>query len=98
MLLLTDFVNSALVKFAARFMSKERNKSIKGLVKTGMFFEVATVFLMFLILWSLADLPATYVINRPMVTHLVWLASLTILGDVLFLTSGSIFVGLDQTD
>jgi len=97
MLLFTDFgVNSALVRFAARFRSEERNELIQDLIETGIGFEFVTGLLMFLVSLFLADILANSVVNRPSIVYLIQIASPAILGSALLTTSSSIFVGLDE--
>jgi len=97
LLMFTDFgANSALVRFTAKFKSQGRGRSISGLVKTGIVFELATALLMLSVSLSFADLLATYVVNRPGIGPLIQVASFVILGNALFATAGSVFYGLGQ--
>jgi O-antigen/teichoic acid export membrane protein len=82
----------------AKFRSEGRGQLTKGLVKAGIGFELAAGLLFFLVSLSLSNVLATYVVNRPEVTHFVQTASPLVLGSVLFTTSCSIFIGLDEME
>ncbi|MGC9085788.1 MAG: oligosaccharide flippase family protein [Thermoproteota archaeon] len=97
MLLFTDFgVNQALVRFLAKLKSEGKEDDIQILIRTGLFFEVLTSTLVFLLTFMLADFLATYLLNRPDSGSLVRLASLTVVGGILVSTSNSILVGTDR--
>ena len=97
MLLFTDFgVNQALVRFSAKLKSEGKEEDIQVIVRIGLFFEVLTSILVFLITFMLADFLATYLLNRPDSGSLVRLSSLTIVGSILVSTSNSILIGTDK--
>jgi O-antigen/teichoic acid export membrane protein len=99
MLLFTDFgVKPALVRFTARFRSENKTKFMESLIKTGFLFEFAISLLVFVLTFLLADILATNLLNRPGIGFFIRLSSLMIIGNVLTLTSNSIFNGLDKMD
>mgnify|MGYP007084743172 CR=1 FL=1 len=79
MLLFTDFgVNSALVKFATRPTPERPSKSVEGLIKARIYFELITALLMVLTSVFLAEILGAYFANMPGTAHLTRTAFLSV--------------------
>jgi len=99
MLLFTDFgVSPALTRFTARLRTEGKSESVGSLIRTGLIFQLAMSILISLMTFLLADVLATYLLNRPDMGFLVKLSSLVIIGNALIRASNSVFMGLDETD
>lgn len=91
-------VNSALIKYCAEFKTKERNKHIASIIKSGFLYKTTLSFVFFLILFCFSDWFAAYALRRPDIVFLVRIVSVLIILQVVFNTARNIFVGLDKME
>lgn len=98
-LLFSDWgVNSALVRFIARYRSEGEYRKIQELEKAALFFKVGVGGVLTLVLFSSADVLATIFLKRPGVSGFIRMASLLILFRSLHSTVISALAGLERMD
>jgi O-antigen/teichoic acid export membrane protein len=96
---LVDFgINSAITRFSAKFRTESKNPDVGGVIKTGLFFELAVGILASIFCFLFSDVLATYLINSPEAGFYIKVASPLILFQTLFNTLSSIFMGLDNME
>jgi len=91
-------VNSAITKFTASLRAQKSEEKAYKIIKTGLIFEVATGFILSLILISLSGFIASTVFNRPKSTPLIMIASITVFTGALQTVAQSTFVGFERME
>lgn len=91
-------ISPALSRFSARFHSRGRDQKVVGLVKAGMIFKFIFPLLLSLVLLLLSENIATWVLGRPGIGFLIRLTAFYLVGQAVFMTLNSIFIGLDKTE
>jgi len=96
---LVDFgITSAITRFSVKFRTESKNPDVGGVIKTGLFFELAVGVIASVFCFLFSDVLATYLINRPEAGFYIKVASILILFQTLFNTLSSIFMGLDNME
>lgn len=96
---LVDFgIASAVTRFSAKFRTEGKNPDVGGVIKTGLFFELAVGVIASIFCFLFSDVLATYLINSPEAGFYIKVASLLILFETLFNTLSSVFMGLDNME
>lgn len=97
MILIRDWgISSAITRYIANLRAKNKEENIQDIIKVGLIFE-ATMGLALSILSILtAELIATNILNRPEVTPLIIIASITIFSRALLIASQSSFIGFES--
>jgi O-antigen/teichoic acid export membrane protein len=91
-------INEGITKFTADMLRRGEEKRIEKLVKHGLLLRVSIGLLIFLINYVLADLIASFLLNRPELAFYLRIGATTILFQVIFTTAASTFVGLDKAE
>jgi len=91
-------ISPALTMFSARFRSEGKHRKVVGLIKSGIVFKIIFSLLVSLILLLLSESIATRVLRRPDIGLFIRFTSLYLVGEVIFLTLDSIFIGLDKME
>ena len=91
-------ISPALTKFSTRFQSEGENRKVVGLIKAGIIFKSVFSLLLSLVLLLLSESIATWVLKRPSLGLLIRFTSLYLVGQAIFTTLNSIFIGLDKTE
>jgi len=96
---LVDFgITPAITRFSAKFRAEGKNPDVGGVIKTGLFFELAVSMIASIFCFLFSDILATYLINSPEASFYIKVASLLILFQTLFNTLSSTFIGLDNME
>ena len=96
---LSDFgISPALTRFSAHFRSEEEDREAVGLIKVGIIFKSVFSLLLSIVLLLLSDSIATWILKRPGLGLLIRFTSLYLVGQAIFMTLDSIFIGLDKTE
>lgn len=99
--LLTAFTdlgtNSALSKFLPRMRQDKRDDEIRGLIRSGLYFNAIISSLLFIPLFLFPGMFAQALLNRGDIDLYVRISSFLIITQALSATSTNIFVGLDKT-
>ena len=91
-------VNSAITKFTASLRAQKSEEKAYKIIKTGLIFEVATGFILSLILISLSGFIASAIFNRPKSAPLIAIASVTVFAGALQTAAQSIFIGFERME
>ena len=91
-------ISPALTMFSARFHSEHKDRKVAGLIKAGVIFKCVFSLLLSLVLLLLSQSIATLVLKRPSLGLLIRFTSLYLVGQAIFMTLNSIFIGLDKTE
>jgi len=91
-------ISPALTRFSARFHSEGKDRRVISLIKAGIIFKFVFSLLLSLILLLLSDTIATDVLRRPGVGLFIRFTSLYLVGQAIFTTLDSIFMGLDKME
>jgi len=91
-------ISPALTKFSARFHSEGKNRKVVGLIKAGIIFKFIFSLLLSLVPLFLSESIAAYVLRRPSIGLLIRFTSLYLVGQAIFITLDSIFIGLDKME
>jgi len=89
-------VNSALIRFTAKYKAEEKHQNIKRLVWAGFMFKILLGITLSLALFLSADWVATNLINRPETVNLIRIVSLLVLTQSVYNTSLSVLAGLEK--
>jgi O-antigen/teichoic acid export membrane protein len=99
LLLFADLgINQGIVKFTAGLRLKGETHRVAKIVKHGLLIKAIAGVLLFLINYTLADLLASVLLQRPDMAFYVRVISTSILFQVIFSTASFAFVGLDKTE
>lgn len=91
-------ISPALTRFSAHFRSKGKDQKVLGLIKAGIIFKSVSSLIISLFLLILSESIATWVLRRPGLGLLIRFTSLYLVGQAIFTTLYSIFIGLDKTE
>jgi O-antigen/teichoic acid export membrane protein len=89
-------VNFAIIRYTAQSNADNKTAEIRGIFMSGLLFEVAVGVALSLIGFLLSDFLATTVFNRPEITPLLQIASLSILTNALVITATAAFTGVER--
>jgi len=89
-------VNSAMIRFSARYRSQGRVEEVRSIFVSGLIFEIALGLLLSVISFALSDVIATSVFKRPMIAPLIQIASIEILASGLISAATAAFVGVEK--
>jgi len=90
-------ISKALIRFSARFCSEGEGRKVVGLIKAGIIFKFIFLLLLSLVMFLLSDSIAIWVLQRPGIGLLIRFASIYLVGEAIFTTLNSVFIGLDET-
>jgi len=91
-------VNSAIIRFTARYRAEGENGRIRSVMLSGLMFEGLMGVALSAVLAVLSEPLATQVFHRPWATDLMRLASLLVLADAFFTFSVSVFTGFEKME
>jgi O-antigen/teichoic acid export membrane protein len=91
-------ISPALVKFCAQFHSEQKNKKVISLIKTGIIFNLTLSILLILVLLVLSEAFATWFLRRPGLDLPIRLTGVYLIGQMIYNTVDSVFIGLDKTE
>jgi O-antigen/teichoic acid export membrane protein len=91
-------VNSAMVRFTAQYRAENRTNEIRSVLLSGIIFEIALGTVLSVICFLLSGFLATTVFNRPIIVHLIQIASVTILGGGLINAATAAFTGIEKME
>jgi len=96
---LIDFgVGSALTRFSVKLRAEGKTQLAAGILKSGLLFRLVLGLAMFALCFTLSDVFAIYILNRPGMGFLVKVASSLILLQTIYSTLSSGFMGLDKME
>ena len=91
-------ISQALIRFSAHFHSKGKDQKVVGLIKAGIVFKFVLSLILSLVLLLLSESIATWVLRRPVLGLLIPFTSLYLVGQAIFETLNSVFIGLDKME
>lgn len=89
-------VNSALTKFIAQYRAEGKKNEVISILGYSLIFKVGLSVLLTLVMFFLSDFLASYVLQKPEATSLVQVSCLMFLGNQLYNTCWSIFLGFEE--
>jgi O-antigen/teichoic acid export membrane protein len=89
-------INSAIVKFSAQYRAEERKNEIRGIILSGVLFELFFGFVLMLVSIAVSNYVAISIYNRPALAPLIQLASLSILTSGIISAATGIFTGFER--
>ena len=90
-------INNAIVCYTAQNNTEDKKEKIRSIFLSGLLFEIALGAVLFILSFALSDFLAADVFNRPTLTPLLQITSLTILTSALVTTASAAFVGIERT-
>lgn len=90
-------ISSALTRFCARYYSEGKYRKIVGLINAGIAYKIIFSVMLSLVLLFLADPIAAVFLRRPSLSLFIRFTSFYLIGQAIFPTLNSIFIGLDKT-
>ena len=91
-------LDSAVVRFSARYRSEDRPEQLLSLIKSVTAFRLALGFIVWLLCFLYSDFLASTLLNRPEAGLYIRLSSFLIIFQTLFSLLYSLYVGLDRYD
>jgi stage V sporulation protein B len=91
-------INFAMVKFTAQYRVEGRLDEIRSVFLTGILFEISVGLVLSIISFFFADFIATSIFNRPTITPLIQIISLSILIGGLVSAASAAFTGYDRLE
>ncbi len=91
-------INSAMVRFTAKFRSEDRALEIRNILISGIIFEVVLGISLSAVSFVLSGYLATNVFHRPEISSLIQIASITILAGGLISASTAAFTGIEKME
>jgi len=91
-------VNSAITKYTATLRAQNKQEDTRELIKTGIIFETTTGLTLSLLLVLLSSYIATKIFQRPKVSHLIAITSITIFSGALLTIAQSSFIGFERME
>ena len=91
-------ISPALTRFSARFRSEGKDHKVVGLIQVGIISKFVFSLILSLVLLLLSESIATWVLRRPGIGFLIRFTSLYLIGQVIFMTLNSVFIGIDKTE
>ena len=99
LIVLSDLgISQALTRFSARYHSTGEDRKVASLINAGIIFKLGFSLLLSLVLLLFSESIATSILRRPGLGLLVSFTSLYLVGQAIFMTLNSIFIGLDKTE
>ncbi|MFZ7136918.1 MAG: flippase [archaeon] len=89
-------IDQATIKYTAQYKHQNNPEKLKNILTVTITFEFLMGILLTIISYFLSGYIATHILNRPDITSLVQIASLSIFGTALFKASESAFVGYEK--
>ncbi|MBN1245744.1 flippase [Candidatus Bathyarchaeota archaeon] len=89
-------INFAITRYTAQSNTKDKTANIRSIFMSGLIFEIALGIALSLIGFLLSDVLAVTVLNRPTITPLIQIASLSILTNALLSTATAAFTGIEK--
>jgi O-antigen/teichoic acid export membrane protein len=89
-------VTFAMIRYTAQNNEEKKPQNIRGIFISGLLFEIVVGIALALLGFLLSDFLATTLFNRPEITTLLQIASLTILTSALVTTATSAFTGIEK--
>ena len=89
-------VNFAIIRYTAQSNADNKTENIRGIFMSGLLFEIAVGVALSLIGFLLSDFLSTTVFNRPQITPLLQIASLSILTNAMVTTATAAFTGVER--
>ena len=91
-------VNSAMIKYTAQYRSENKTENVKGVLTAGILFELSLGAFLSLVSFTLSGFAAEKIFNRPGITPLIQVASLTIFAGALSTAAQSAFTGYERME
>ena len=91
-------VNSAMIKYTAQYRSENKTENVKSVLTAGILFELSLGAFLSLVSFTLSGFAAEKIFNRPGITPLIQVASLTIFAGALSTAAQSAFTGYERME
>lgn len=91
-------VNSAMIKYTAQYRSENKTENMKSVLTAGILFELSLGAFLSLVSFTLSGFAAEKIFNRPGITPLIQVASLTIFAGALSTAAQSAFTGYERME
>ena len=89
-------VTFAMIRYTAQNNAEKKLQNIRSIFITGLIFEIALGVTLALLGFLLSDFLATTILNRPTITPLIQISSLSILTSALVATATAAFTGIEK--
>jgi O-antigen/teichoic acid export membrane protein len=89
-------VNSAMIKFTAQYRAEDRAAEVRSILLSGLIFELSFGLVLTIVSFMLSGFLASTVFNRPSITPLIQIASLSILTNSLVTVAAAAFTGMEK--
>ena len=89
-------VGSAMTKYCASYRALNKEGELRKIIVAGLTFEIATGLVLMVFSFLSANFIASAIFNKPESSFLIFLISISILFNALFMVSQNIFVGFDK--
>jgi len=86
-------VDQATIKYSAQYKQKNDPEKIKSILSAAAYFEILMGAILSIVSFLLSGFISSEILNRPSITPLVQITSITIFGNGLFTVANSTFVG-----
>ncbi len=91
-------INSAMVRCTAQYRSEDRASEVRSILISGIIFEIALGMALSIISFALSGYLATNIFQRPGITSLIQIASITILAGGLINAASAAFTGIEKME
>jgi O-antigen/teichoic acid export membrane protein len=91
-------INVAMIKYSAQYKTEDQIAKVKSILVSGLFFETVLGLTLSVLSLLLSDFLATSVFNRPTITPLIQIASLSILTGALLNAAQAAFTGMERME
>jgi stage V sporulation protein B len=91
-------INSAMVRYTAQFRSEGRASEVRSIIVSGIVFELILGIALSILCFLLSGYLAANVFNRPELTPLIQIASISILASGLINAATAVFVGIEKME
>ena len=91
-------INSAMVRYSAQFRSEDRASEVRSILISGIIFEIVLGIALSAISFALSGYLATNIFQRPGITSLIQIASITILAGGLINAASAAFTGIEKME
>jgi O-antigen/teichoic acid export membrane protein len=89
-------INYAMIRYTAQSNAEDKTANIRSIFMSGLIFEIALGIALALVGFFLSDFLAVTVLNRPTITPLIQIASISILTSALVSTATAAFTGVEK--
>jgi O-antigen/teichoic acid export membrane protein len=89
-------INTAMTKFSAQYKSQNNTDEIRSILVSGIVFELVLGLVLTTICFSMSDFLATVIYNRPGITSLIQIASISILANGMISAASAAFTGFEK--